>query len=80
MYLLCYFRTSPQIVSSVKSGRPIVKCDKRMTGSTIIDDVLHEVKNTRFVNTSLGAVIILAMSFLKSTVTSLTPMYTVRRR
>ncbi len=33
-----------QIVSSVKSGRAAMKCDKRMTGSTIIDDVLHEVR------------------------------------
>ena len=40
-------------MSSVKSGRPTVKCDKRMTGSTIIDDVLHEV-NIHFVNTALG--------------------------
>ena len=53
-------------MSSVKSGRPTVKCDKRMTGSTIIDDVLHEV-NIHFVNTALGeSAIFLGAPSLKS--------------
>lgn len=41
--MTCILLYTLQLVEVVKRGRPPLKADKRMTGSSTIDDVLQEV-------------------------------------